>query len=46
MELAVDRDGALKMGRAGREWLLARAGGERWWLEFQEVLRRAVGRRE
>lgn len=45
LELAVDREGALNMGKAGHQWLLARAGGERWWLEFQAVLRRAVGSR-
>ncbi len=45
LEIAADREGALRMGKAGREWLLARAGGERWWRGFQEVLRRAVGRR-
>jgi len=28
---------AMKMGLAGREWLLANAGAERWWQEFLKI---------
>jgi glycosyltransferase involved in cell wall biosynthesis len=34
-----DQEKTLKMGSAGRDWLLNRAGGERWWTDFEKVLK-------
>lgn len=37
-----DKENTFKMGNAGRDWLLKRAGGERWWAGFENVLKKLV----